>query len=40
MSEWTWVAAGYGIAYGSIATYAALLRRRRSRLRTEARGPS
>ena len=40
MSEWTWVVAGYAIAYGSVATYLAALHRRRVRLRREAGGRS
>lgn len=40
MSEWAWVAAGYAIAYGSVAAYFAVLHRRRARLRREAGGRS
>lgn len=28
MTEWMWVALGYGLAYGSIATYLVVLSRR------------
>lgn len=38
MSEWTWVVAGYTIAYGSVAVYGVTLRHRRTTLRREAGG--
>lgn len=33
MSDWGWVAAGFGVAYGSIAVYLVTLRHRTGRLR-------
>lgn len=35
MSEWSWVLAGYAIAYGSIGAYFAVLHRRRARVRRD-----
>jgi hypothetical protein len=38
MTDWVWVALGYGIAYGAIATYFAVLGRRWAALRRKGAG--
>lgn len=38
MSEWSWVLAGYAIAYGSIGGYFVVLHRERTRVRRETEG--
>lgn len=35
MSEWTWVAVGFLVAYGSLAGYVAILARRVVRVRRQ-----
>ena len=37
VSDWAWVAAGFGIAYGAVAVYLLSLRRRSARVRARGR---
>lgn len=39
MSEWVWVAVGYGVAYGSLAGYLLVLRHRWSAVRGRSEEP-
>lgn len=39
MSDWAWVALGYGITYSSIALYLLFLHRRAARVRRHSGGP-